>query len=231
MQIFAALTRVSSNVKTGPIPTSMTTKATCPDSCPLKAKGCYAAGGPAAIHWRKITEGERGKAWSGFCEDVASLPRGQLWRHNVAGDLPGNGSHINAGDLRQLVKANKGKRGFTYTHYLPEVGTNAASIKEANKSGFTVNLSANNIKQAAEYMRLDIAPVVTLLPMDAPNVQEVEGIKVVACPAEKSDKVTCASCGLCQLTSRDYVIGFRAHGVSKKSVHVIASDNAIIAKG
>lgn len=241
MQIFAHLSRVSGNAKTGPIPVSTTSANTCPASCPLNkesgGKGCYASGGPSAIHWRKVgisvANGGRGKPWEEFCDDVKALPRGQLWRMNQAGDLPGENDTIHTELLRQLVQANKGKKGFTYTHYPvadTENGThaiNASAIYNANHSGFTVNLSANNIKQAVDYMALDIAPVVTLLPMDAPNVQTVtdkagNALKVVACPAEKSDKVTCANCALCADSNRDYVIGFRAHGVSKRAVEIIA---------
>jgi hypothetical protein len=219
----AALTRVSGNVKTGPIPTSMTGKQTCPDACPLKAKGCYAAGGPTNIHWKKVTEGERGKDWDSFCEDVASLPRGQLWRHNVAGDLPGDGKQIDANLLSRLIRANKGKRGFTYTHYNVKDFWNADVIRSANYNGFTINLSANNTKEADELAALQIAPVVCILPLDAENVTYTPaGRKVVACPAEKSDKVSCATCQLCQHASREYIIGFRAHGVSKKTVDIIA---------
>lgn len=221
MNYNAALTRVSGNAKTGPIATTVTGKVTCPDACPLKAKGCYAAVGPANIHWLKVSSGERGKPWAEFCQELASLPRGTMVRHNVAGDLPGNGVSIDHYALRQLIKASKGKRVFTYTHYLPD-NNNAQYIAEANRAGLTINLSANNTQQAVEYMRLGIAPVVTLLPMDAPNVQEVKGVKVVACPAEKSDKVTCANCALCTIRDRDYVIGFRAHGVIKKHVELIA---------
>lgn len=227
--IFAHLSRVSSNAKTGPIPVSTTSANTCPASCPLNkesgGKGCYASGGPSAIHWRKVSSGERGKSWEAFCDDIKALPRGQLFRHNQAGDLPSlDGQWIDAAMLSRLVSAAKGKRGFTYTHYKP-VEQNAALIKLANTGGFTVNLSANNIKQAIEYMTLNIAPVVTLLPMDAPNVQTVEGVKVVACPAEKSDKINCANCALCADSKRNYVIGFRAHGVSKKAVNIIATVN------
>lgn len=217
----AALTKVSGNKKTGPIATSMTAKTTCPDACPLKIKGCYAAYGPAAIHWKKVDSGERGRDWDGFCDEVKALPAGGMFRHNVAGDLPGNGSHIDAGALRQLVKAAKRLQAFTYTHYSPEIGTNIASIEEANKNGFVVNLSANNAAQAADYFKRFAAPVVCLLPKDAPNVQTIEGVKVVACPAEKSDKISCATCKLCA-KSRDFVIGFRAHGTAAKTVDLIA---------
>ena len=47
---------------------------------------------------------------------IAALPVNDLWRHNQAGDLPGDGELIDKPKLRQLIKANHGKRGFTYSH-------------------------------------------------------------------------------------------------------------------
>ena len=56
-----------------------------------------------------------------------------------------------------------------------------------------------------------------------PNVSYTPaGYKVVACPAEKSKRVTCATCALCQKADRPYIIGFRAHGSRKKLVSKIA---------
>jgi hypothetical protein len=231
----AALVRISANKKTGPIPVSMTTANTCPTACPLasdKVGGCYAAIGPGAIAWRNLDNGKRGNGWAAFCEDVKSLPRGQLWRHNSAGDLPSaDKATIDAVALELLVKANKGKRGFTYTHYNPDHALNGFVIEAANRSGFTINLSGNNISHALELFELNIAPVVTLLPIEAPNVQTVNGVKVVACPAEKSDKVTCQTCQLCQLVKRDYIIGFRVHGSGKKKAGTIAAASNLIFKG
>lgn len=225
----AQLIRVSGNAKTGPIPVSTTGRQSCPDACELKTKGCYASYGPSAIHWKKVTEGERGKDWPEFCKDVKALPKGQLWRHNQAGDLPGNGQYINRDMMLELIKANHGKKGFTYTHY-PVTdfsnGTdqiNAAMVMLANEKGFTVNLSANNAAMADNLFDLGIAPVVAILPRDAENVTYTpKGRKVVACPAEKSERVSCATCALCQDNKRNYIIGFRAHGTAKKHVDLIA---------
>ena len=80
------LAKSSRNAKTGPIPVSTSSATTCPDSCPFKRNGCYAEGGPLAMHWRAITEGKRGTAWPEFIAAVEALPKGQLWRHNQAGD-------------------------------------------------------------------------------------------------------------------------------------------------
>jgi len=228
MPYIAALTMQSSNRKTGPMPVSMTSAKTCPNACPLSTAnsgGCYAASGNTAIHWRNLDNGKRGKPWADFLYDVEGIRKGAIWRHNEAGDLPSTDNvHIDSESLAQLVRANKGRKGFTYTHYLPTIDSNAQAIKQANEQGFTINLSANNVTQAVEYMALNIAPVVTLLPIDAPNVQTIDGVKIVACPAEKSDKVTCLSCQLCQHSDRSFVIGFRAHGTSKKKANAIATN-------
>jgi hypothetical protein len=189
------LTLKSANAKTGPIPVSTSSAETCPDACPLKAKGCYAFYGNLARHWRKVTSGERGGSWRAFIRQVASLPTGQLWRHNQAGDLPGVGDVIDAGALAELVQANKGKRGFCYTHkpvFGPHADANRRAIATANAAGLTVNLSANNVAEADKLADLDLAPVVTILPSDAPDAGLTPaGRRWIVCPAESGVK-TCA---------------------------------------
>ena len=213
-----ALTPISSNRKTGPMPVSYSTKEWCPDTCPLKKHGCYAKHGHTGIHWRKVTAGERGTDWDTFTDKVRRLPKGGIWRHNVAGDLP----IFDHGMIRQLIKANTGKGGFTYTHHLP-TAENAGIIAESNANGFTVNLSADTTTKADTYVELGIAPVVTLLPTDSAKVTFTpKGRKVVRCPAETSEKVTCQSCRLCQKTDRP-IIGFTPHGSGKKVTEKVAN--------
>ena len=213
-----ALTPISSNRKTGPMPVSYSRKEWCPDTCPLKKHGCYAKHGHTGIHWRKVTAGERGTDWNTFVSKVRHLPKGGIWRHNVAGDLP----IFDHGMIRQLIKANTGKGGFTYTHHLP-TAENAGIIAESNANGFTVNLSADTTAKAATYVELGIAPVVTLLPTDSAKVTYTpKGRKVVRCPAETSEKVTCQSCRLCQKTDRP-IIGFTPHGSGKKVTQEVAT--------
>lgn len=225
---FYVLNPVSGNAKTGPMPVSTSNSSTCPDACPIKLKGCYAKYGPVGMHWRKLDEGssKNAKEWEGFLQDVKRINRDSLWRHNQAGDLNGieGTDRIDQDKLIELVKANKGKRGFTYTHYNTlENGLNRATVKYANRNGFTINLSGNDTTHADKLKALGIAPVVVLMPRDAEKVTMTpDGNKVVICPAENSDKVTCLSCGLCQLADRDYIIGFRAHGTAAKTVEIIA---------
>ena len=211
------LVRVSANKKTGPIPVSYTTPESCPDACSLKKNGCYADSGPVHYAWRRAES--HGVEWQEFCDKVAALPKLQLWRHNVAGDLPGQSNTINPQALRELINANKGKRGFTYTHYPLNVAGNRKAIALANARGFTINVSRETYSEADEAIKYGIAPVAVLQEIDAPKVSYTPaGNKVVTCPATYRDNVTCQSCELCYNINRRVIVGFPAHGVSKRKV-------------
>lgn len=216
----------SANAKTGPIPTTTTSDNTCPPSCEM-FDTCYAKGGPQLMHWRKVSAGERGGTITDLLAHIRALPEGQVWRHNVSGDLPGTGERINKVALISIARANKGKRGFTYTHKRPHVARNAAAIREANHLGFTVNLSANSLAEADKFADLGIAPVVTVLPIDqTTNTLTPKGRRVVVCPATQRDDVTCESCKLCSVQMRGVIVGFPVHGSRKR----IANEN-LIARG
>jgi len=211
------LTPVSSNVKTGPIPVSTTSKSTCPVDCAMRA-GCYADSGPLALHWNAVSSGQRGTDWASFCHSIEQLQDAQLWRHNQAGDLPGDGHTVDANALGFLVRANLGKRGFTYTHY-----RDAASlrwIKHANAWGFTVNLSGNSLQDADDLADTNAGPVVCVLPStQTENTVTPKGRRVVVCPATQRDNVSCATCQLCQ-RQRDTIVGFPAHGTRKRVIDI-----------
>jgi len=223
MKTWVHLSLSSGNVKTGPIPVSTTSSATCPPSCPFnRGGGCYSGNGPLALHWRKVTARERGMAWGKFCGEIASLPPGQLWRHNQAGDLPGEGEKVNAAELRALIRANRGRRGFTYSHKTRLRG-NLRLIREANSRGFTVNLSANSLAHADKLAETKAGPVVCVLPeSQKTNCATPAGRKVVVCPATYREGVSCASCQLCQRAERSVIIGFPAHGTSKRKASAVA---------
>lgn len=214
----------SKNAKVGPIPVTTSPRRTCPDACPLKAQGCYAeAGFYTRLHWNRVDAGKAGIAWAAFLDKVSALPAGQLWRHNVAGDLPGEGDAIDTRALADLAAANEGKRGFTYTHK-PMTAQNLGAVAAANLHGFTVNLSADTLAEADELARL-MLPVVVVLDASEGirhDLTTPEGRKVATCPATYRDDVTCASCGLCQRQDRKVIVGFPAHGNAKKAAATIA---------
>ncbi len=217
--MYVHLTQVSSNAKTGPIPVSTTERKSCPVRCPHMNAGCYADSGPLALHWNKIPY--RGMPWEDFCEAIAALPAGTLWRHNQAGDLPGDGAdRIDGPALMDLVEANLGRRGFTYTHYDPTKGDNAYWIAAANAMGFTINLSADTLEQADAYAALGLGPVVVVLPSyTSAHGMTPEGRTVAVCPATQTEGVSCATCQICA-KQRQAIIGFPAHGSRKKVINL-----------
>lgn len=229
----------SSNAKTGPIPVSTSSAETCPDACPLKAQGCYAKYGPLGMIWSAMTKAgpnatfKNGrsevatKSWPDFLKAIRLLPKDTLWRHNQAGDLPGIGDSIDTVALADLVKSNKGKRGFTYTHKpVADNATNRKAVKSANANGFTINLSADNLSEADELSALNIGPVVAVLPDTVNGNEKIytpNGKRVVVCPATYRDDVTCQSCGLCSIRTRSTVVGFPAHGAAKRKASAVAN--------
>ncbi len=204
----------SGNRKTGPIPVSMTSASTCPKSCEFYNAGCYAEQHLVSMHWRRLGNGA-GMDWDAFCNNVATLPLGQIWRHNEAGDLPGTDEEIDVEKLKHLVFANMGKRGFTYTHKR----SNFEILRWAVERGFIVNLSANS-PEDADGLAKEGLPLTVVLPHDAPSKgnKTPGGIPITVCPAELSEKVTCERCKICAMPDRKSAVGFRAHGDRKKQI-------------
>ncbi|WP_455709949.1 DUF7227 family protein [Nitratireductor aquimarinus] len=228
-------TQISRNVKTGPMPVMTSSRDTCPDSCPLK-KGCYAMTGPLKLHWDKVTNGARGSPLEEALKPIRRLNRGALWRYGQAGDLPGQGDHIDHEGLRSIMKANKGKRAIVFTHK-PPTPENLAIIREVAAGGLNINLSADTLDEADELADLNL-PVVTVLHSDYgkrkdETLQEYRrrlnslprktksDRRIAVCPATYTN-TSCTQCGACANGDRNgVIIGFPAHGTQKKRVDQI----------
>lgn len=219
-----SLTMVSSNAKTGPIPTTTSERASCPTTCPFYDKGCYAKSGPQNLHWTKVSNAERGVDWSEFVTLIRKIQRGQLWRHNISGDLPHNNGNVDYLKLRQLIDANKGRKGFTYSHHVLN-DHNVIALQNANALGFTINASCESVDDADRVMTEYNIPAVAVVHSEKTDrfYKTSNGRKVITCPATIHENVTCATCGLCQVADREFVIAFPAHGVAKKTVNQIVS--------
>jgi len=219
-------TKLSSNRKVGKMSVTTTERQSCPDACPFKGNGCYADGFPLAGVWNRVPE--EGHDWDTLC-DMVEHQATDVWRHNQAGDCPkdsDNPEWIDAKKMSQLVHANKrgNKKGMTYTHYSMAHGRNRQVVGDANKNGFTINLSANSLSHADDLADLDIAPVTTVLPVDQmANTTTPKGRKVVVCPAVIRDDVSCMTCKLCW-KQRDAIVGFPAHGNSKRKAEGVVNN-------
>ncbi|MEM8576019.1 MAG: hypothetical protein AAGF48_15525 [Pseudomonadota bacterium] len=238
------ITPKSHNRILGPIMVTTSPRRTCPLACPLrktgssgKAGACYAEHGfLGGFIWTKLDALQVGQsfkagrvrvyAFEELLAAIRALPEGTLWRHNQAGDLASDDQEtIDAKNLAAIVAANKGRRGFTYTHY--DVERNAANreaVQLANQGGFRVNLSADTLEQADRLAELAIAPVTVVVPATVQQSHRTPaGRKVIICPARQSSKMTCARCGICA-KNRKAIVAFPALG---RGASKIDADKAI----
>jgi hypothetical protein len=211
------LTRVSRNRKTGPIPVATSSRNTCPDSCPLMRRGCYADSGPLRIHWDRVSK--TGVAFDEFLRQIARLPRNQLWRYGQAGDLPQLRE-----DVLRLAKANGRRPVIAYTHHRDIDG-----YREAERHGFHINLSADDLGEA-DLLKQTGLSVVVVLPTEYGrranepmgdyrdrmggklSLKTPGGAPVAICPATYTD-TDCARCRACaKPRPGGTIIGFPAHG-------------------
>ena len=124
-----------------------------------------------------------------------------------------------------LVRANKGRKGFTYTHHVLNTH-NVKVIQNANANGFTISASTESVEVADSVMSEHNIPAVAVIPSTESRrfFHTESGRKVIVCPAKiHKGKVNCASCGLCQQPDREFIIAFPAHGTAKKAVDAIVT--------
>lgn len=198
-------------------------RSTCPGTCGF-FNDCYANEGNVRSNWIAASLGLNGLPWNGFLKKLYNSPN-QKVRVNIAGDLPGDGKTINRSRAWALARAasrNGTRTAWTYTHY-PVTRENLATINGMKKLGLQVNLSADNLHDAARKADLgfDVAVVV---PADAPGKntpfrtpptrRSPQGWPVVKCPAimhglaekrltalhakrgtKPPEPTTCSSCG------------------------------------
>lgn len=216
-----SLTKESSNTKTGKIAVSTTSRKSCSPDCPLAGdEGCYAdAGYYTRMHWDAVTEGKRGVPPMDFIQAVSKLPAGDLFRHNIAGDLwPGaHPRQIDGVRLRFLADAARHLVAWTYTHYA-KTKENLAAIRSALRRGFVVNLSTESRREAARFFKRGY-PVACVVSGDSPKMFEIDGVTFRQCPATlDGSTVTCSTCGgkygrpLCSQADRKFVVTFPVHG-------------------
>jgi len=219
------LTLRSSNVKTGPIPVSSSARATCAPGCPfLVDGGCYGENYPLKFHWNKVSDGTRGVSAAEFFRLIAALMPGTFYRHNQVGDFPHTLGRISRRFIKGLVAANKGKKGYTYTHHDLSLGENLSLLRMANRQGFTVNASTETETAADSAIASGLPAVLTVASTEKRATwQTAGGNQVVTCPAQRVEDLTCKACELCHKRPSKLIIAFVAHGSGKNKVNAAIS--------
>lgn len=230
----------SSNAKTGNIIQSYSSRATCPEKCPLKAGGCYAEGYYTRKLWDRCDNPEDTRYVANYdqlrlalleatIQHIKGSPN-TLFRHNVAGDVAIEGtSVIDIKRVNILADAVKYVNtlfpdsliGYTYTHC--EISEYAAGvIHEAASKGFLINASCETVSEVMQAKALGINTVITSVNSEeTKKALKASGIVGVQCPAQTHADRTCKECRLCARDRKTTVI-FSIHGeTAKKAAKVI----------
>lgn len=230
----------SSNAKTGNIIQSYSSRATCPEKCPLKEGGCYAEGYYTRKLWDRCDNPEdtryvanRDQLRLALLEATIQHIKGSpnvLFRHNVAGDVAIEGtSVIDSSRVNILADAVKyvntlfpdSLTGYTYTHC--EISEYAAGIiHEAASKGFLINASCETVSEVMQAKALGINTVITSInPEETKKALKASGIVGVQCPAQTHADRNCEECRLCARDRKATII-FGIHGkTAKKAAKVI----------
>ncbi|MHC5034812.1 MAG: DUF7227 family protein [Planctomycetota bacterium] len=219
-------TPISKNKKTGPLAVTTSPATTCPVTCPHRGGGCYAGGaddpvksgqGPLALHWAKVSKGERGTTFTRHLQELAKLPPSRMLRLFQAGDLPGDGVTINPLDAMALCNAaaRGGRVAFGYSHY--KGAANLDTLAKLNRdTGTCINSSADNAGEAVNLFNRGLPTVVSTA--DGPEVlsRTIAGVRFVTCPVDSGKAENCEDCGagrpLCARKDRGFVIRFTPKG-------------------
>ena len=218
VKTFFHLSRVSSNEKTGPIAVTTTSKNSCPASCGMR-DFCYAASGPLAWHWSKVSDGSRSKQWRDHLADLESLPFGSPLRLNQAGDLvasvSGRLSRVFIDGLLSVVKSRR-LQAWTYTHHDHTVGDNGKLLRRANREGLRINVSTETEESADLAIASGLPAVLAVSSEETRTVWRTPARNLVkVCPAQLRD-TDCNRCMLCHKRGSKVIVAFLAHG-SRKS--------------
>lgn len=212
---------LSANTKIGEAASTYAAQASCPSSCPfLDGGGCYAESGQlgkfvtdplnTAARDREADELDVALAEARAIVEMDVVP-GRPMRLHTVGDC----STTAAAQIVALAAADYRRRGggpvWTYTHAWREVAREAwgaVSVLASCETAADVQLARE--RGYAPSIVVEEFPGRRAFLLDSKE-------KVVPCPAQTTNGVSCSSCRLClddaRLRALDVVIGFELHGI------------------
>lgn len=213
----------SENRKLGKASTTYATQASCPSDCVFMNAGCYAERGYVGITVRNLnkhavtisaTKLVVAQAEAGAI-DAMEVVVGKPLRLHTVGDCATNMAArlVSAATARYTKRG--GGRAWSYTH---------AWKKVSRKSWGDVSIlaSCETAEDVREAKSRGYATAIVVDEFKSDKLYEVDGMKILPCPAQTHEDVVCTKCRLCfddeGIRTRDYSIGFAVHGdhVTKK---------------
>lgn len=201
-------------------------QSTCPSSCALRDKGCYAQNSFSGIVSRRLDKEAKKSTPLDVARSIAraiddshgggAVPEGTIVRTFVSGDSrTWMGTRIIAKAISRWIKRG-GKVAYGYSHAFARVPRHMWG--ETN-----VLASIDRIEDAKVARANGYSPAIVVANHISERVYNLPGsdIKWIPCP-NQTRGITCASCKLCFNTNRlfegGYGISFAAHGVKTREI-------------
>jgi hypothetical protein len=214
----------SGNRKTGDIPVTYRPKSTCPTTCPFlpggEHGGCYGTGRLFASADKYAGEVDVNEAADKIRQGMN--PDARILRDRVVGDVLTPDGQLDRDYITNIVQIATVNRltAFGYTHAWRDFTLDDLAF--LRRSGYVMNASTETpgAAGAAALTRLPVVIVNDTLPEGS----IVAGKRVVTCPAETREGVTCSDCGLCANPKRNILIRFTTHGTAVAKARAAIAD-------
>lgn len=215
----------SENRKTGPVGATYASQKTCPKSCPLRHKGCYAETGPMGMITKRLNDSAKGLSVRELAVAEADLidrlPAFSPLRLHVVGDCATDeAARIVAGAAERYMTRGTAADVWTYTHAWRDV-------ERDSWGGVSVLASCHGVAEAGEAM--DRGYAASVIVDEFPDggrpwvASDATGEEVTLVPCKfQVDRTPCHACKVCfrddRLHATRTAVAFAAHGSRRGSV-------------
>lgn len=216
------LTARSGNSKTGEIPVTYRPMSTCEPTCAFlptgTTGGCYGTGRIFAIA-AKFAQAT--VSYSALVDRMRKglSPSARYLRDRVVGDIVTENSEIDHNYISGIADLAREFQliAFGYTHAWRRFSKD--DVARVAATGYVMNASCET--RADVRAAIDLGMPVTIasdLVTEGETFTRPDGTtaRIVTCPAQTRENVTCASCGLCAKANRAAIVRFEIHGMAKK---------------
>jgi hypothetical protein len=211
---------LSRDKKIGAASATYAAQQSCPQSCPLLNKGCYAQKGRVGIHTARLnknaavvesTAAEIATVEAGKIRDLAKIHDPRNLRLHIVGDCPSRRAARTVARAARHFARSTGKVVWTYTHAWK-------TVPRRDWTGVEVLASVSNVEEAEQARAQGYAPAIIIVtfPNGSKAFQpEGSSIKFIPCPEQTGKSRNCQTCGLCFNTARLFEanmgIAFKKH--------------------
>lgn len=207
--------------------TYVSIKKSCPSSCELKDKGCYAQNSYVGMIVNRLDRKAKGQTPLGIARAEAKtidqayggrkIPNNTFLRLHVSGDSRTvKGTRLLSKAVSRWRKRG-GVKAYSYTHAW-------AHVPKKEWGDISILASVSNLRDAEQSLKMGYAPALVVPTHADTKAYKLDGSDItwIPCPAQTKTDVGCSDCKLCMrddyLHDSKHGITFAVHGIAKEKL-------------